>query len=73
LGGTITETTTIPLTWETGYLVDETHFILTDGISTEIFVEVPGIDIMTIAVIGGVIVGVGAIAYVALKSKPARA
>lgn len=73
LGGEITETTTIPLTWETGHLVDETHFILTDAIDTDIFVEVPGIDIMLMAVVGGIIIGAGAIAYVALKPKLARA
>jgi len=40
LGGQITETTTIDLTWETGYLVSENEFILTDAVDTQIYVEV---------------------------------
>lgn len=73
LGGTIPETTTIALTWETGYTTDGgSTFYKTDELPTSIYVEVPGTDWLTIAVVGGIIVGVGAIAYSVLK-KPAPA
>lgn len=70
LGGSITETTTIPLTWETGYRVTETTFYKTDEIPTSIYVEVPGPDLLMIAVATGIIIGVGAIVYSVVK-KPA--
>lgn len=71
LGGTITETTTIALTWETGYTIDGgSTFHKTDELPTSIYVEVPGTDWLTIAVVAGIVVGVGAIGYSLLK-KPA--
>lgn len=74
LGGEITETGTIPIAWETGYLISETQFVLTDAIDTDIYVEVAGIDMMKMAIIGGVIIGAGAIGYAMLsKRKAARA
>ena len=67
-GGTITETTTIALTWETGYTTDGgSTFYKTDELPTSIYVEVPGTDWLMIAVAGGIVVGVGAIAYSVLK------
>jgi len=70
MGGTITETATISFTWEAGYLLTETSFCKMDEIPVSIYVEVPGTDWLTIAVVGGIIVGAGAIGYSLLK-KPA--
>ena len=73
LGGTITETTTISLTWETGYTIDDgATFYKTDEIPTSIYVEVPGPDLLMIGVTAGIIIGTGAIVY-SLVKKPAPA
>lgn len=67
LGGSITETTTLSLTWETGYRITDTTFQKTDELPTSIYVEVPSTNWLMIAVAGGIIIGVGAIGYSVLK------
>lgn len=57
LGETITESTVEQLTWEIGYMVSETEFVRTDSWPTEIYVEVPKIDIVKYAIIGACVIG----------------
>jgi len=58
LGETIEESQTYSLVWETGFMVDETHFIKTDELPVDVYVEVPKPDILTYAVLGAVGLGV---------------
>jgi len=67
LGETIEETETLDISWEVGYLVSDTQVVITDAIETSIYVVVPGIDIMQVAIIGATVAGVGALLYGILK------
>lgn len=67
LGEEITETTTLSLIWETGYMVSENSFAKTDELQTDIFVEVPKIDIVKYAIIGTLAVGTLALAIGIVK------
>ena len=58
LGEEIKESTTYSLVWETGFMVDETHFVKTDEMPIDVYVEVPKIDILTYAILGAVGIGV---------------
>jgi len=67
LNGSITETTTLSLTWETGYRITDTTFRKTDELLASIYVEVPSTNWLMIAVAGGIIIGAAAIGYSVLK------
>jgi len=69
LGAKIEESTTFSLQWETGYMISDTEFVRTDYIPTQIYVEVPKIDIVKYALVGTCVIGVAAFALGVVRGR----
>ena len=69
LGAKVEESTTFSLQWETGYMISDTEFVRTDYIPTQIYVEVPKIDIVKYALIGTCVIGAAILALGIVRGK----